>query len=195
MGDDRQHEHQRHRDEQPVEHEAQERQLEHVEPDVDAELGVGPAERAAVAEQHPLLPLGRRRQGHDDRQEDGTGVAHEPQSVPEHLVEALHDRMDVGGEALGRQPVGDEQVDAGQQQERGEEDQEQRALGPDDAPEHVGAPQAVVPEVVDVEPGDGPSEHDKDEDEDAERDEDGPTGDATPTCSPPREVGGTAHGR
>ena len=48
-------------DEQPVEHERDERQLEHVEADVVAELRVGDAERLAVAEHQPVLPAADRR--------------------------------------------------------------------------------------------------------------------------------------
>jgi hypothetical protein len=50
------------RKEQPVEHERDERQLEHVEADVVAELRIVDAERLAVAEHEPVLPTadGRR---------------------------------------------------------------------------------------------------------------------------------------
>ena len=79
VGEHRHHEHEDHGDEQPVEHEAEERQLEHVEPDVGVELRVVDAERLAVAEQQPRLPLRRRRQGDEERQQrprrgSGTGA-------------------------------------------------------------------------------------------------------------------------
>ena len=105
---DQQHEH--HGDEQPVEHEAEERQLEHVEADVGAELGVGAAERLAVAEQQPRLPLRRGREGEHDREHAGAGVAEQPQAVAEHLVEALDVGVHVGREAAsaraGRRSAG-----------------------------------------------------------------------------------------
>ena len=75
VGEHGDHQHQHHGDEQPVEHEAEERQLEHVEADVGAELGVGLPERLAVAEQQPRLPLRRRRQRDHHRQHAGAGVA------------------------------------------------------------------------------------------------------------------------
>ena len=195
VGDDRDDQHERRGDEQPVEDEPEEWQLEHVEADVGAELGVGTAERPAVAEQQPLLPLRRGRQGDDERHRQRAAVAHEPQTLPEHLVEALDDRVDVGGEALRREAIGDQQVDAGEDGERDEEEHEQCGLGADHTPEDVVAAEAVVPQVVDVEPGDSPSEDDDDEDEDAERDEDGSARDPPPSGPSPREVGGTPHGR
>jgi len=50
---------------------------------------------------------------------------------------------------------------AGFGHENGEEHAEQRHLGADDAPEDVRAAEAVVPQLVDVEAGDGPAEHDE----------------------------------
>ena len=90
-------------DEQPVEHEPEERQLEHVEPDVGVELPVGDAERAAVAEQQPRLPLGGRREGDEDRQHERAAVAQQPQALPEDLVEPLDVRVGVGREARRRE--------------------------------------------------------------------------------------------
>ena len=139
VGEHREQQHEDQGDEQPVEDEAEERQPEDVEPDVGVELAVGDVERLAVAEQQPRLPLRRRRQGDEDGEQEGPAVAQQAQAVPEDLVEALHERVGVGREARRREPVGDHQVDAGQEGEREEEHPEQRRLGADDAPEHVGA--------------------------------------------------------
>ena len=98
------------RREQPVDREREERQLEHVEADVDVELRVAHAERHAVAEQQPFLPVRRRRQRQDEGEHDRRGVADEAQPVPEHLVEALDVRVHVGRELLparrGRRSTG-----------------------------------------------------------------------------------------
>ncbi len=59
MGGDREQQHDHERGEQPVDRERDERQLEHVEADVDAELCIVDTEPLAVAEQQPLLPLAR----------------------------------------------------------------------------------------------------------------------------------------
>ena len=84
--------------------------------------------------------------------------------MAEHVVEALDVRMDVGRERRGRGAIGDEQVQRGDHQEEQEEADEQRELRPDHAPEHVTAAERLVPQVVDVEPGDRPAE-DQDEQE------------------------------
>ena len=62
VGDQRDHEADRDRDEQPVQHVPVERQLEGVEADVDAELGVGDAERRGVQELLDGLPVALRRE-------------------------------------------------------------------------------------------------------------------------------------
>ena len=66
-------------------------------------------------------------------------------------------------------------------------------LGADDAPEHVGPTEPVVPQEVDVEAGQRPSEHDDEQEEDADDDEDDAARDPPPP--PAGEVGGTPHGR
>ena len=72
------------------------------------------------------------------------------------------------GSATSRSAI--DQVDAGEHGERAEEQREQRQLGADHAPEHVGLAEAVVPQEVDVEAGDGAAEdHDDDEEQDAGR--------------------------
>ena len=114
--------------------------------------------------------------------------------MAEQLVEALDVRVHVGREPARRELVGDQQVDAGQRGEHGQEDGEQRGLGPDDAPEHVGPAEAVVPEEVDVEAGDGPAEHDDEEEQDAEDDEDRPPG-RSPAGAASWQVRGAPHGR
>ena len=112
VGDQRDEQHHDRGDEQPVEHEAEERQLEHVEADVDAELGVGGAEALAVAEQQPRLPLPGGGRGEGEGEQGGDEVAVEPEAPTEHLVEALDVGVHVGREPGGREPVGDGEVGA-----------------------------------------------------------------------------------
>ena len=193
VGEQGHHEHEDHGDEQPVEHEAEERQLEHVEPDVGVELRIVAAEGLAVAEQQPGLPLRRRRQGDHQRQHGRAEVAEQAQAVPEQLVEPLDVGMHVRREVRRREAVGDQQVDPGQHGERAEEQHEQGELGADDTPEHVGPAEPVVPQEVDVEAGQRPSEHDDEQEDDAGGDEDDAARDPSPP--PLGEVGGTPHGR
>ena len=80
-------------------------------------------------------------------------------------MEALDVRVDVGREAARREAVGDQQVEPGEDGEGREEHREQRDLGPDDAPEDVGPTEALVPQEVDVEPGDRPPEHDDEQEQ------------------------------
>ena len=191
VGEQGDQQHQHHRDEQPVEDEPDERQLEHVEPDVGAELGVAHAEGPAVAEQQPGLPLRRGGEGDEQGEEAGGEVAEGAEAVPEQLVEALDVRVDVGRESGRSELVGDEQVDADQRGEREEEEHEQRRLGPDHPPEHVAAAEAVVPQEVDVEAGDGASEDDDQQEQHADGDQDRSARDSPPR--PPRGVGGAHH--
>ena len=95
----------------------------------------------------------------------GAEVPEQPQAVAEQLVEPLDVRVHVGREPRRREPVGDQQVDAGEQRERREEQREQRQLGAEDAPEDVGPAEPVVPQVVDVEAGERPAEHDDEQEE------------------------------
>ena len=191
---EQQHEH--HGDEQPVEDEAEERQLEHVEADVGAELGVGDAERLAVAEQQPRLPLRRRRQGDEDAAEHaGADVAHAAAGgarTPRGSARRTGARWP--GSALGARRSAISRLTPASGDERGEEHREQRRLGPDDAPEDVGPTEPVVPQVVDVEAGERPTEHDDDEEQHADDDEDRPARDP-PSRASPGKVGGAPHGR
>ena len=104
-------EHDDERDEQPAQHEREERQLEDVEADVDVELLVGDAEFACVTEQQPALPLADRRQREEHGEEHGGAVADETQTMAEHVVEPLDVRVHVRRERCGRHSVGDEQVE------------------------------------------------------------------------------------
>jgi hypothetical protein len=83
--------------------------------------------------------------------------------------------MHVGRERGGGGAVGDEQVDRGDQREGDEEDREQRRLGAELAPEDVLPIERIVPQVVDVEAGDRPSEDQDEQEEGVERDENSST--------------------
>ena len=180
--------HQHHGDEQPIEDERQERQVEDVEPDIGAELGICDTERLAVAEQQPRLPLRRRRQSDDHRQHAGREVAEEPEPVPEQLVEPLDVRVDVRREAARGQLVGDEKVEPGQEGEGAEEDAEERHLGAQHAPEDVRPPEPVVPQEVDVEARQRPPEDDDDQEQHPKGDEDRPTRDAPTRATATRQI-------
>ena len=178
VGGEREQRHHDERREQPVDGERDERQLEDVEPDVDVELGVLDTERLAVAEQQPVLPPRHRRKGEHDRQHERRAVPHQPQTLPEHLVEAFDVGVHVGRE-LGRGgSVGHVQVEPRQDQEHQEEQEEQGRFGADLAPEHVGATERLVPQRVDVEAGDRPAEHHDQEEQQAEHDQHHPTVDS-----------------
>ena len=192
--DDDEQQHDDHREEQPVEHEAEERQLEHVETDVGPELGVGHIERLTVPEQQPRLPLCRRRQREEEREHRGHCVAVHAESPSERLVEALDDGVGVGWKTGRCELVGDRQVGPGQDREQREEQREQQQPGPERAPEHAGLPESVVPQHVDVEAGERPAEDDHHEDEDTDGD-DGHAPRGTHPGAPPGKVGGSAHGR
>ena len=156
---------------QPVESERQERQLEHVEPDISTELRVVDAEVARVPKQQPVLPLLGGWQREHQSEEHGGAVADETQATPEHLVESLDVGMHIRWEHARREPIGEPQVDERERDEEGEEDSEQRQLRNQLSPKDVGATEAVMPEVIEVEAGDAAAEHHHQEENRAERDE------------------------
>src|SRR5210317_1300689 len=86
-------------------------------------------------------------------------------------MEPLDVRVDIRWEHARCEPVGEPEVDQRQQHEETEEDAEQRQLRKQLAPEHIGATEAVVPEVVEVEAGNTAAEHHHQEEDRAERDE------------------------
>ena len=178
--------------EQPVEHERQERQLEHVEPDIDAELVVGATERALLRNSSHSCQCDVAGNARMSPSTAAVGIADETQSTAEHLVEALDDGMHVGREVRGGQAVGDGQVETRDHQEGREEHPEQEHLGTDDAPEHVASIERVVPQRVDVDAGDGPPEHQDDQRQRA----DGQSHRAarrSPARPRSRQIGGTRH--
>ncbi len=164
--------HQDDRDEQPVEQEGQERQLKDVEAHIGTELWIVHIERLRVAEQQPRLPLRNSRQCDDDGHQQRRGVPDQPQTLAEHLVEALDVRVHVRRERRRRGAIGDEQVDERKHQERQEEPGEERQLGADDTPEHITAIERLMPEEVDVEPSDRPPEDEDEHEQSAQGDED-----------------------
>ena len=168
------------RSEGPVDQEGQEGQLEHVEADVTTELVVGRTEALRVPEQQPFLPATNRRGGQQQCKECGDAVAHETQSTTEDLVEAFDIGVDVRRELLGCQAVGHEQVDPGEQQEDHEESDEEQRLGSDRSPEHVGATERLVPQIIDVEACDGTPEDQNEGKDSAEDDQDTTAADSAP---------------
>jgi hypothetical protein len=145
------------RGEQPVDHEGQERQLEHVEPDVAVELRVLDAEVAAVGEQEPRVPLGRHAGAGDEGQHPGHD-APDPTGPLGHEVVVALEQLVLGA----RQPVRrgdavrDEQVGPAEHEEDGDEDDGEDHLGPEHAPPHPALVDRVVPEEVGVEARDPP---------------------------------------
>jgi len=85
--------------------------------------------------------------------------------------EALDQRVRVGRERSGRQPIGDDEVQQRKHHERAREHGEHGELGTQHAPEHVGTTHRLVPQVVDEETGEEasgeqqPDERDRKDDE------------------------------
>jgi hypothetical protein len=173
--------------EQPVEHERQERQLEDVEADVRAELGVDDAELTGISEQQPVLPQRDGRKREQQREQQSDAVAHDAQALAEEFVEPFDVGVHIGREVRRSGTIGDEQIEPGDHDERQEEHHEQRDLGTQHAPEHVAAAERVVPEVVDVEPGDRTTEDQHEQEEPAEADQDSAPADPA-TWTVDREV-------
>ena len=175
MGDEGEQQNHDHRGVEPVEGERQERQLEHVEADIGPELRISHSEVARVPEQQPVLPLRGGRQREHEPEEHRRAVANESEPTAEHLVEPLHVGMHVGREHARREPVREPQVQQGETHEQDQEDAEERHLRNELTPEDIGAAEAVVPEVVEVETGHTAAEHHDEEEDRAERGEDDPT--------------------
>lgn len=163
-----------HRQEQPVEHERDERQLEHVEADVVAEVAIGDAERLAVAEHQPVLPTADGGHCEQEPEHDGDREPEDAHAVPEELVEALDQRVRVGRERSGRQPIGDDEVQQRKHHERAREHGEHGELGTQHAPEHVGTTHRLVPQVVDEETGEEASGEQQPDERDRKNDEQHP---------------------
>ena len=99
-----------HRQEQPVEHERDEWQLEHVEADVVAKVLIRATERLAVAEHQPVLPASDGRCREQQAEDHGDSEAEQPHAMTEELVEALDQWVGVGRETGRRKAIGDDQV-------------------------------------------------------------------------------------
>ena len=158
--------------ERPVDHERQERQPEHVEAHVLAELRVDDAEVLGVGEEDPALPLPRHPGPGDDGEEGGHDEAHERGAPADQLPVALDDLLlRAGGPEGGRQAVGDEQVDVEQDEEDGGEDRPEGDAGAQHAGEDARVVERVEPEVVGVEAGDPTQRREEHEEGDGEDDE------------------------
>ena len=158
--------HQRHhqRGEQPAHHEAEERQTEHVEADVSAELGIGDAEVHAVGEQQPLLPPARYTQSGDEGKQARQDEAHQPSPATHHQVVAAQQvLLRPGWPDAGGQAVGHRQVPVQHPEEQQSEQGHQHDLGTQDRDEHVLVTQGVEPQVVGPEAGDSPQGEQKNE--------------------------------
>ena len=160
-----------HRGEEPIDHEGDEGQAEHVEADVVAELGVGDSERLLVAEHQPVLPVAHCGCGEQQSGDDGYADAQRPQPVAEELVEPLDQRMGVGGECGRSQPIGDHQVEYGERHEGSTEQEEHQQLGTKHGGEDTGPADRVEPQVVGVEAGEEPTEQQHADDDDRHGDE------------------------
>ena len=138
---------------EPTDRERDERQTEHVEADVFAELRIFDAERLAVTEQQPLLPLAGGRQREQQAEHCRRSETHQAQATTEEVMEPLDHRVHVGREGHRRQTVGDDEVHHGHGDEHRSEESEQERLAAEYTPEHVAPMDTEVPEVVDVETG------------------------------------------
>ena len=152
--DDGSKESQHHRGEQEAEDKAEERQVEDVERHVHAEQRIRGAERRAVAEQQPVLPL--RGGAHTGQQSE-----HQRYAEQRHLAQRVQRRA-VALEAvlLGRHhpehrahAVGDPHVDAHDERHHAAEDDEQTDAGPELGGEDRGGIDRLEPQEVGVEAG------------------------------------------
>ena len=171
MGGDDQQRDEHHRGEEPVEHEGDERQPEHVEADVVMELCVGDPEALRVAEHQPVLPVTDGRRSEQQAGDGGDGDAEGAQPVTEELVEPLDHRVGVGGERRRRETVGDDQVQYRQCDERAAEQDEHQQLGTQHRREHTGPADGIEPQVVGVEAGEEATEQQDADDDDRNSDE------------------------
>ncbi len=98
---------------------ADERELEDVEADVLAERGVRGAEVAAVAEQDPLVPLGRHTDARDETEQQRDGPSHQAGSPVDDLVIPVQ-QIVLGSRRteLGSEAIGDREVDEAEDEER-----------------------------------------------------------------------------
>ena len=124
----------------------------------------------------------------------GGRVAHEPEPLAEHVVETFDVRVHVGRERRRRGPVGDEQVERRDHREDQEEPDEQGELGADHTPEHVAAAERLVPQEVDVEPGDRAPEDEDEQEHGTDGDEEAATRETT-TWTVHREIRRAPHRR
>jgi hypothetical protein len=150
--DQRDQEAERDADEQPVQHVAVERQLERVEPDVDAELGVGDAERGGVEELLDRLPVALGRDPGDDADHHRDADAEQPQPLDDHRP-VPGDRVLRAGDRHEHRPrpVGDGQRQRHQATDQQAGDEEQHDVGEQHRGEHAGETDLTEPEPVHVE--------------------------------------------
>jgi hypothetical protein len=193
VSDRRHDQHDQQRGEQPVDHERHERQPEHVEPDVLVELGVLDAEVAAVLEQDPRVPLGRRPRPGDQGQQRRHPEPHLGGPAGHQVVVALQQLVLGPGRAERRRhDLGDVEVGPRQQEEGQDEDEGQAELGGQDPPLDAPQAQRVEPEVVGVDPGDATQRRQEDEQDDQADDEQHPAAARAP--QPATEAGSASTG-
>ena len=138
VGDGRDDDHDDHRREQPVDDEAQERQREDVEADVDAEERVLLPEVDAVGEQDPVVPLARRTDAGDEPEQQRHDDADQARASPDQLLVALDELLlGPGGTEPWCDAIGDPEVDPAEGEEDAGEDQRQRDLRSEHVLEHA----------------------------------------------------------
>ena len=149
-GDDQ---HDEERRERPSHRELEERQPEHVEPDVLAELRILLAEVDRVPEQDPAAPLGGDAAAHDQREEQRDQHAQATRVGRDVRAVALDDLVfGPGRRAVARRdPVRDDEVDEQHDEEDRREDQRGDRLGREEPAPRVAEPDLLEPEVVGVE--------------------------------------------
>jgi hypothetical protein len=127
--------------EEPVDHEGDERQLEDVEADIAAELGIGNTEVHPVSEQDPVPPVTAHASTDELRGQDGGEQAGEGRPAVEEGVDGLERVLFRSGRAeAGSQTVGDEQVEPHEPERQADEEHKQADLGAQQAFPNAGEP-------------------------------------------------------
>ena len=191
--------HQQHRhqqeSEEPVDDQRQERQLEHEEADVGAELWIIDSEGSPEAEQQPGAPL--RGSTHPRHQGNPQGHDEEDQALAarDHRLVALqHLVLDAQRTDRRREPVGHGQVHPRDQEEDDRRNDRQADLGRQQRRPDRAQIEVVEPQVVGPEGGDGPQGERQTHQDDDRHDRGHPTSSsATFALGPPGHVGGNTH--
>ena len=174
-------------EQQPPEHQALQRQREHVVTDVPVELRIAGAEGHPVAPQQHRLPMAARVQPTPQRKDDHHAGQEGPQ-VPGELPRLAGRRRPFATLLLAppRQPLRVPQVRRDERPRDGGRHHSEDEPGGEYAPEHPGLVDLTEPKQVGVEAGKG--DRRPQEDEDAHRDHQGPRTQWTAKDSDPQPL-------